>query len=219
MLMAPRFMPKRKKHTSDGRAALVHAIAHIELNAIDLAWDVLARFDGSDLPDAFRDDWVGIAHDEAKHFAMLEERLSELGCAYGDFPGHDGLWEAAEDTRDDLLARMAIVPMVLEARGLDTTPATVLQLRNAGDGRTADLLDVIARDEVSHVAAGVRWFEHLCRQHGLEPVDAFHTIVAARFRGALKPPFNESLRAEAGMRREYYAAHNTLTSHVPSEAP
>lgn len=203
-LLAPGDMPRRRKGGEAGRIAFVHAIAHIELNAIDLAWDIVARFTQEDLPTAFYDDWVGVALDEANHFAMLDARLGELGSAYGDLPAHDGLWEAAEKTADDLLARLALVPMVLEARGLDTTPKAVNDLRSAGDGETARLLGLIGGEEVPHVAAGVRWFEHLCERRGLEPFGTFHRLVADRFAGAVKPPFNRELRDAAGMDMGYY---------------
>jgi len=203
-LRAPGEMPKRRKGGEAGRAAFVHAIAHIELNAIDLAWDIIARYSENELPNAFYDDWVGVALDEADHFAMLNDRLVELGYAYGDLPAHDGLWEAAENTADDLLARLALVPMVLEARGLDTTPKAVADLKAAGDTETAQLLEKIGREEVPHVAAGVRWFEHLCALRGLDPTTTFHGLVKQRFAGTIKPPFNRELRDAAGMAVGYY---------------
>jgi uncharacterized ferritin-like protein (DUF455 family) len=203
-LRPPREMPKRNPRGEAGRVAFLHAICHIELNAIDLAWDIVGRFTGEDLPRAFYDDWVAVARDEADHFGMLSRRLDELGAAYGDLPAHDGLWEAATSTADDLLARLALVPMVLEARGLDTTPTAVRRLRDAGDTISADILETIGTEEIPHVAAGVRWFEFLCTKRGLDPVPAFQGLVAERFRGSLKPPFNEAARTEAGFSPQYY---------------
>jgi len=205
-LRPPRDMPKRRKGAATGRAAFVHAIAHIELNAIDLAWDVMARFTDEALPKAFYDDWVGVALDEAEHFAMLAARLAELGSGYGDLPAHDGLWQAATDTADDLLARLAVVPMILEARGLDTTPGAVQRLTAAGDKETARLLETIGREEIPHVAAGVRWFEFLCERRGLQPVATFRQLARSRYNGVMKPPFNHAARAAAGMAEPYYTA-------------
>ena len=202
--VSPGDMPKRSTGGGKRRLALLHAIAHIELNAIDLGWDIVSRFADPDLPRAFYDDWVTVAEDEARHFEMLCQRLTELGAHYGEFPAHDGLWEAADKTADDLLARLALVPMVLEARGLDTTPATVAKLNANGDTATASLMAEIADDEISHVAAGVRWFEHVCGVRALEPVATFKALVSERFRGPLKPPFNTEARDHAGMARSYY---------------
>lgn len=211
VLLDPRDMPKRSKGGQQGRAAFVHAIAHIECNAIDLAWDIVARFTNETLPEEFYDDWVVVALDEAEHFFMLNQRLTDLGCAYGDLPAHDGLWEAAERTSDDVLARLAIVPMVLEARGLDTAPRAVDELRRLGDTETADILDTIAREEVPHVAAGVRWFEHICRTRTCDSVATFRYLLGDRFNGTLKPPFNEGMRSAAGMDRAYYEDVDILT--------
>jgi len=204
VLCKPGDMPKRSAGGGKRRINLIHAIAHIELNAIDLAWDAVARFAPMDLPKAFFDDWVQVAEDEAVHFELLEKRLNALEAAYGDLPAHDGLWEAAENTTDDILARMALAPMLLEARGLDTTPATVQRLRANGDDATADILDKIAFEEISHVAAGVRWFEHVCAMREIAPLPTFKALVAARFKGQIKPPFNIAARTQAGMARDYY---------------
>lgn len=203
-LRMPRDMPRRRKGGTAGRLAFLHAIAHIELNAIDLAWDIVARFTHEDMPRAFFDDWVDVAGDEARHFQMLEQRLSALGGGYGELPAHDGLWQAAEDTADDLLARLALVPMVLEARGLDTTPAAVRQLRANGDPDSADILARIGREEIPHVAAGVRWFTHLAERRSLPPHENFHALIRNRFKGRIKPPFNHTARTEAGMDRGFY---------------
>lgn len=203
-LRRPADMPRRRKGSLAGRCAFLHAIAHIELNAVDLAWDIVARFADPALPRAFYDDFVATALDEAEHFAMLDRRLHELGSGYGALPAHDGLWEAAAATADDLAARLALVPMVLEARGLDTTPKAVADLEAAGDPESAAILARIGREEVPHVASGVRWFEHLCRRDGAEPEARFHEIVRRRFQGQVKPPFNDAARRQAGMCPGYY---------------
>lgn len=203
-LRPPRDMPRRKAQGEKGRIALIHAIAHIELNAIDLAWDMIARFTADGLPHEFYDDWVSVADDEARHFQMLNDRLDELGGTYGDLPAHDGLWEAADETKDDLLPRLAIVPMVLEARGLDATPGTSARLRKAGDDKSADIMDQIGAEEVRHVAIGVAWFEHLCKARDLDPIETFRRLVSERFKGRLKPPFADDARALAGMNPAYY---------------
>jgi uncharacterized ferritin-like protein (DUF455 family) len=204
-LRPPREMPRRGRAVSlRGRIALLHALAHIECNAVDLACDLIARF-GVDGPSrAFFDDWVEVADDEARHFELLSERLAAFGAAYGDLPAHDGLWEAAAETAHDLLARLAVVPLVLEARALDVTPATVAQLRQIGDEATASVLETVAREEVRHVAAGRRWFDHACAVRGLSPVATYHELVRRHFRGALRPPFNVAARAEAGLPPEFY---------------
>ena len=204
VLQSAQNMPRRRHKGQAGRFAFVHAIAHIEFNAIDLAWDIVSRFTAEEMPKAFYDDWVQVALDEAEHFQLLQTRLSGLGGAYGDLPAHDGLWEAASSTADDLLARLAYVPMMLEARGLDTTPRAVEKLRQAGDKETADILEHIAHEEIPHVQAGVRWFEYLCDQRDIEPVSTFHELVSTRFKAAPKPPFNEIARSKAGMAASYY---------------
>ena len=205
-LKAPRDVPKRKiGGDPQGRIALLHALAHIELNAIDLAWDILARFAGEDLPRGFFDDWVSVADEEAKHFRALAKRLADLGAAYGDLPAHDGLWQAAEATADDLLARLAVVPMVLEARGLDVTPGMIAKLEGVGDHDSAAALRMIYDDEIGHVAIGMRWFDALARRQGLEPRNTWQELVRSRFKGALKPPFNDAGREAAGLPRDFYA--------------
>ena len=207
-LHLPRDMPRRRLSGSRGRIALLHAIAHIELNAIDMAWDLIARFAHAGLPRAFFDDWVEVAADEGRHFTLLNERLAELEAAYGDLPAHDSLWQAAEDTAHDLAARLAVVPMVLEARGLDVTPAMVAKLRRAGDEPSAVLLQLILDEEISHVAAGRRWFEWLCQRDGVEPTARWRALVANHFKGVLKPPFNNEARNQAGMTAKYYHSIN-----------
>jgi uncharacterized ferritin-like protein (DUF455 family) len=204
-LRPPKEMPKRRAFGSPaGRIALLHALAHIELNAIDLAWDIVARFRREALPRAFFDDWVGIAAEEALHFELLATRLAAFGAHYGDLPAHDGLWESAAATADDLLARLAVVPLVLEARGLDVTPEMAARLERVGDGESAALLWRIYRDEITHVAAGVRWFDRLCEAHGLAPEEVFRERVRRCFKGQLKPPFNTPARAAAGFSARYY---------------
>lgn len=203
-LLPPNRMPKRGKAGSErSRFALLHAVAHIELNAIDLAWDIVGRF-GSGLPRAFVDDWVRVGDDEARHFLMVDDRLHELGGGYGDLGAHDGLWQAAISTAHDLAARLAIVPQVLEARGLDVTPAMAARLRAAGDDRSADILEIIYRDEIAHVAAGNRWFRWACDVNGSSPVKAFRQLVSVHFRGELKPPFNDLARSQAGLSPDFY---------------
>jgi uncharacterized ferritin-like protein (DUF455 family) len=202
-LLPPNRMPKRGRAGSErSRIALLHALAHIEFNAIDLAFDMAGRF-GAGLPRAFVDDWIGVGADEAMHFALLDRRLAALGSAYGALPAHNGLWEAAAETRHDLAARLAVVPMVLEARGLDVTPATVASFERAGDARSAAILGRIYRDEIRHVAAGVRWFRDVCESRHLSPVTAWGELVRRHFRGSIKPPFNDSARDRAGLSREW----------------
>lgn len=204
-LLSPGQMPKRGKGGSDrGRIAMLHALAHIEFVAIDLAFDLAGRF-GAQFPLDFLDDWLGVGADEAMHFALLDRRLRALGSSYGAMPAHDGLWEAAEATAGDALARLAVVPMVLEARGLDVTPAAVERFRAAGDARSAAILTRIYRDEIRHVGAGARWFLYLCEARRIAPVSEWQRLVRRHFRGSLKPPFNASARDEAGLSRDYYA--------------
>jgi len=205
-LQPPREMKRRRNLGGlAGRIALLHALAHIELNAIDLAWDIVARFPAEELPMVFFEDWVGVAAEEAEHFALLDARLVELGGEYGALPAHDGLWEAAGATAGDLLARLAIVPLVLEARGLDVTPAMIARLEQAGDRDSAAILGRLYEDEIGHVAGGARWFEHVCRARGHDPAAAFHDCVRRYFTGALKPPFNRAARDAAGLPASYYA--------------
>ncbi|MBC8241738.1 MAG: ferritin-like domain-containing protein [Alphaproteobacteria bacterium] len=203
-LRRPGDMPRRSMSGERGRIALLHAIAHIELNAMDLAWDLIARFTNPDLPRTFYDDWVKVAADEGRHFTMLAARLAELQAAYGDLPAHDGLWQAAEKTADDLTARLAVVPMLLEARGLDVTPAMADKLRRGGDARSANILLTIYEEEIGHVSVGRRWFEWSCRRQGLAPVAHWQKLIDGYFKGALKPPFNHAARRRAGMATLYY---------------
>ena len=195
-LVHPRELPRRGFGSVAGRAAFVHSIAHIELNAVDLAWDAAYRFRG--LPHAFYADWVRIADDEARHFLMLRERLQALGHDYGDFDAHNGLWEMCEKTAHDGMARMALVPRVLEARGLDVTPGMIVKLRALGEDATADVLEVILREEVAHVAAGSRWFRWYCAQRGVDPEPTFRALLAEYARAVLHGPFNVQARSAAG---------------------
>jgi uncharacterized ferritin-like protein (DUF455 family) len=204
-LRSPKEMPKRRSFGSPaGRIALLHALAHIELNAIDLGWDIIARFSGEALPRSFFDDWVGVAAEEALHFELLTRRLADYGARYGDLPAHYGLWESAEATAGDLLARLAVVPLVLEARGLDVTPEMLARLKRAGDSGSAAILQRIYHDEIGHVAAGARWFDRVCRARGLVPDEAFRECVRRCFKADLKPPFNREARSAAGFSAAYY---------------
>lgn len=197
-------MPKRGRGGSErGRIAMLHALAHIEFAAIDLAFDLVGRF-GEGFPREFVDDWIGVGADEAMHFALLDRRLKSLGAAYGSMPAHDGLWEAAEATAHDVLARLAVVPMVLEARGLDVTPATVERFEAAGDRRSAAILLRIFTDEIRHVGAGTKWFSRGCESQRFAIVSHWQQLVRTHFRGVLKPPFNDSARGQAGLSREFY---------------
>jgi uncharacterized ferritin-like protein (DUF455 family) len=195
VLVPPNQLAQRKLNTVEGRAALIHAVAHIEFNAINLAWDAVYRFPG--LPDDYYRDWASVAADEARHFQLLSARLSQLGFRYGDFPAHDGLWQMACDTAHDVMVRMALVPRVLEARGLDVTPGMIERLRRAGDAATIDVLEVILREEVRHVAIGSRWFATICAQRGLRPRDTFLALVQSQA-APLRLPFNVAARLQAG---------------------
>src|SRR5690348_3043226 len=195
-LVMPRDVPQRGLGSDEGRAALVHAVAHIEFNAINLAWDAVYRFRG--MPDDYYRDWASVAHDESRHFAMLSARLAQLGHAYGDFDAHNGLWEMAVKTAGSCLARMALVPRVLEARGLDVTPGMIARLRSVGDSATADILEIILREEVPHVAAGTRWFRYCCECEGLDPDATFADLLREFVPTGLRGPFNLDARREAG---------------------
>ena len=199
-LVPPRQLVARKLSSRDGRAAMIHAVAHIEFNAINLAWDAVQRF--RDLPAAFHADWIRIAAEEAEHFALIGERLTDLGYDYGDFPAHDGLWEMARCTAHDPLARMAMVPRVLEARGLDVTPGMIGRFEAAGDAETARRLGIILRDEVGHVAAGSRWFRGLCLERGLEPRGTYFELLATYMSGEIRGPLNLDARRRAGFDAE-----------------
>jgi uncharacterized ferritin-like protein (DUF455 family) len=195
-LVAHTELKQRSVKTVEGRAALIHAIAHIERNAIDLALDVIWRFPG--MPEDFYRQWAGVAREEALHFQLLRDHLLTLGFDYGDFPAHNALWEMAEKTKDDLLARLALVPRTLEARGLDASPAIKAKLLSAGDGAGAAILDVILHDEIGHVAIGNRWYRYLCEQRGLDPVTTYRELARQYAAPRLRPPFNREARAAAG---------------------
>jgi uncharacterized ferritin-like protein (DUF455 family) len=195
-LVSPRRLAQRGLGSPEGRAALVHAVAHIEFNAINLAWDAVYRFRG--MPGDYYRDWVRVADDEARHHALLVARLADLGHAYGDFDAHDGLWDMAVRTADSCLARMALVPRVLEARGLDVTPGMIARLRAVGDDATVAILETILREEVAHVAAGSRWFAWCCAREGVDSAATFHRLLDQHMRGSLRGPFNIDARLRAG---------------------
>ena len=203
-LIPPTKVARRSLFSVKGRIALLHAIAHIELNAVDLALDIVARFASEPVPNSFFDGWMRVAYEEAKHFRLVRDRLRALGAEYGDLPAHDGLWQAAHDTRNDLTARLAVVPLILEARGLDVTPALQAKMRETGDLESAAVLDVIYEDEKGHVAVGAKWFRFLCARQKKDPAATFQALVRANFRGPLKPPFNDIARAEAGLTPSFY---------------
>jgi len=209
-LRPPREMPKRSLATPAGRVAFLHAIAHIELNAVDLAWDIVGRFAGMRMPRSFHDQWVEVAYEEATHFGLLSQRLAAFGAAYGDLPAHDGLWQAAEATGGDLTARLAVVPLVLEARGLDVTPAMIATFAGAGDDETAAVLRRIYEDEKGHVFVGASWFRFLCDREGRAAEPAFHDLVRRHFRGGLKPPFNDAARSAACLTPGFYRPLETV---------
>lgn len=207
-LVPPGVLPRRRLGSVEGRAALLHAIAHIELNAIDLALDMIARF--SNVPEiaenrhTFILDWSSVADDEARHFLLVSERLKDLGFAYGDFPAHDGLWDAAMRTNVDIIARLAVAPLVLEARGLDVTPGMITKLTQAGDAKSADALNTIYDEEIEHVAIGMRWFRHVARWRNQDSQPLFVETVKTYFGPLLKPPFNHAAREKAGLSLNYY---------------
>ena len=208
-LVDPRHVKRRRLGSLQGRTALLHAIAHIVFNAVDLAADMVARFGGDarisdDKRREFITDWVQVCDDEARHFTMIENRLLELGSFYGALPAHKGLWQAAETTCHDLAARLAVAPMVLEARGLDVTPAMTEKLKNVGDLESAAILEVIYREEIAHVAAGTRWFYHICQREDRDPDIYFKSLLKIYYKGVLKPPFNTKARELAGMHASLY---------------
>ncbi len=203
-LLPPNKVPRRKTGSVRGRIALIHAIAHIELNAVDLHWDIIPRFAHVPMPKGYFDDWVRAADEESKHFNLLCDRLQAMGSLYGELPAHDGMWRAAEQTAQDFMGRLAIVPMVLEARGLDVTPGMIDLFRKADDPDTVAALETIYAEEVGHVAYGSKWFHFLCGRHDLDPKVKFHEMVRQYFPGGLKPPFNDEKRAEAGLPLDFY---------------
>ena len=203
-LLPPGRMPKRGKAGSErGRIALWHALAHIEFVAIDLALDMAGRF-GGEMGKGFVSDFLSVAADEAMHFTLIDRHLRALGSHYGALPAHGGLWNAAYDTRHSVAARLAVVPMVLEARGLDVTPTTLARVRAAGDERGARILQRILDDEIQHVRFGANHFGEVAKRFGAVTADLWKTLVSRHFRGVLKPPFNDSARLAAGLSRDFY---------------
>lgn len=208
-LVPPNRLARRRLGSPEGRAALYHAVAHIEYNAIHLGLDAAYRFRGQ--PVDFYRDWLRVADDEARHFTLLEGLLNDLGHRYGDFPAHNGLWDMAEQTAHDVLVRMALVPRVLEARGLDVTPGMIQRLRAAGDEAGVAVLEQILEEEVPHVAIGSHWFRHFCARRGLVPEQTFRRLVGEYMRGQLKGPFNVHARLQAGFSRDELAALEALS--------
>lgn len=208
-LVAPGKVPRRRLGSPDGPAALVHAISHIEFNAINLAWDAVYRF--RDMPKEFYDGWIQVAEEEAYHFTLLRDRLREMGHEYGDFDAHDGLWEMACKTSHDVLTRMALIPRVLEARGLDVTPGMMDRLQNIGDDKTVSLLEIILQDEIGHVAIGTRWFRYACEQRGLDPDSTFLDLANKYMKGQINGPFHEEARYEAGFSKNEMDNLKSLT--------
>ncbi len=197
-LLRPKYMPKRRN-----LGAMLHAIAHIEFNAIDLAWDIVVRF-GKDMPLEFTQDWVLVADDESRHFNMIADRLASYDLTYGDYPAHDGLWQSSMDTAHDLKARLAIIPMALEARGLDVTPSIIAKFDKAGDMVSSNAMKIIYEEEIRHVYAGQKWFNFLCIQESLAPHKTYHSLIKKYFKGLIKPPFNIDARAKAGLDKDFY---------------
>jgi uncharacterized ferritin-like protein (DUF455 family) len=203
LLVSATKVPTRSPFTPEGRVALIHAICHIEFNAINLALDAAWRFAG--MPPEFYADWLRVAAEEALHFTLLREHLLSLGADYGDFEAHDGLWNMCDKTRDDILARMALVPRTLEARGLDATPLIQDKLTRAGDHRAVEILDIILHDEIGHVSVGNRWFHHLCGQRALDAISLYPQLVKQYDAPRMRPPFNEAARKAAGFTEEEMA--------------
>ena len=198
--VSPHDVPKRKLTTDEGRGAFIHALAHIEFNAINLALDAVYRF--RELPEAYYQEWLSVAVEEARHFQMLQQRLNDYGYQYGDFPAHNGLWDMAVRTENNLLERMALVPKVFEARGLDVTPGMISKLLQVGDKETAEILKVIYTDEIGHVAIGNRWFNYACDQKGLNPQDEFIQLVTQHFPGPVRGKLNFEARLQAGFTQQ-----------------
>ncbi len=216
-LVPPAKVPKRRLGTAVGLAIMIHAIMHIEFNAINLAWDAVYRF--RDLPKQFYSDWITVASEEAHHFELLRKRLSALGYDYGDWPAHNGLWEMAVLTATDPLMRMALVPRILEARGLDVTPGIIRRLRQIGDEQTAAILEIILRDEIGHVAIGSRWFKYLCQQRGLDAERTFRELIIQHFSGQVTGPFHYEARQQAGFTADELRTLESIKSRTISSAP
>lgn len=195
-LVSPKKLPRRGLGSEVGRVALIHAIAHIEFNAINLGLDAAYRFQG--MPEDYYRDWIRVTADETRHFQLLQTRLQQLGHEYGDFDAHDGLWEMAVKTAHDVLVRMALVPRVLEARGLDVTPGMITRLQQAGDHESVEILETILQEEIPHVAIGSHWFRYCCEQRGVAPDNCFTALLEEYMGSGLKGPFNEAARLQAG---------------------
>jgi uncharacterized ferritin-like protein (DUF455 family) len=203
-LVSPLSVQPRSMRTVEGRGALIHALAHIEFNAINLALDAIWRF--ADMPRDYYADWLRVAAEEALHFSLLSAHLQTLGFDYGDFPAHNSLWDMAEKTKDDILARMALVPRTLEARGLDASPVVRAKLAQAGDIAAAEILDIILYDEIGHVAVGNRWFAWLCEQRAIDPVAGYAELAMQYKAPPLRGPFNLDARRAAGFTESELAA-------------
>ncbi|MEO8001344.1 MAG: ferritin-like domain-containing protein [Arenimonas sp.] len=212
ILVPPKNLPKRGMGTTAGRACFLHAITHIEFNAVNLAWDAVYRF--RDMPYEYYADFVKVASDEARHFSMLSKRLQEMDMQYGDFEAHNGLWEMAEKTAHSCLARMALVPRVLEARGLDVTPGMMSRLRSVGDHVSADILEIILEEEIPHVAAGTRWFLWCCEQENKEPLQTFSDLITGLAKASIRGPYNLPARNAAGFGDAEIAMLEELSTQV-----
>lgn len=202
-LVAPRDLPRRRKTSESGNASLLHAITHIEFNAINLGLDAVARFAG--LPRQYYDDWIRVAYEESQHFMLLRDHILTMGYDYGDFPAHSGMWDMAKKTHHDPLIRMALVPRVLEARGLDVTPKMMNKLRGHGELRAVEILEIILKEEIGHVKVGTDWFNYLCKQRELDPLVVFKDLLDNYFDGELRGPFFTQARKEAGFTDEEMA--------------
>ncbi len=202
-LVAPRDLPRRRNSAESGNASLIHAVCHIEFNAINLGLDAVARF--ASLPQQYYGDWARVAFEESQHFMLLREHLNTLGYDYGLFPAHNGMWEMARKTHHDPLIRMALVPRVLEARGLDVTPKMMNKLRGSGDHRAVEILEIILEEEIGHVKVGSRWFNYLCKQRELDPLATFKDLLDNYFSGELRGPFNIEARKLADFSDEEIA--------------
>lgn len=211
-LVSPIQVPKRGLGTVEGRAALIHALSHIEFNAINLAWDAVYRF--RHMPAQFYSDWIRVADEEAYHFGLLQARLETLGYQYGDFPAHNGLWEMARKTAFDVMVRMALVPRVLEARGLDVTPGIMNRLRKVGDTETVAILEIILHDEIGHVEIGSRWFQFECEKRELDPQATFRNLITEYYGGQLRGPFHTAARVKAGFSEAELDALEKLAASV-----
>lgn len=196
VLISPKDLPRRNIKTTEGRAAMIHSFAHIEFNAINLAWDLIYRF--QEMPDDFYSDWASVAAEETKHFVLLRKKLQKMDYDYGDFPAHDGLWKIAEDTAHDILLRLAVVPRIMEARGLDVTPDLINRFREINDNETASILDVILVEEIGHVSIGTKWYRHVCKKREKDPEITFRKIIDEYLPSNKTKKINQSARLMAG---------------------